>query len=110
MITAVPGWPMAPGTRSVGEPIVASGGTLASLIHHARYSMLPQNRPSRPQEPLPPEPLPQLLSAQPPPTRPLGTDVTAPVLPSVITGEVGLAISTGRAAPSRAMGWYGDGP
>src|SRR5262249_58126607 len=92
MITAVPGWPIAPGTKSFGEPIVASGGTLASLIHHARYSMLPQNRPSRPQLPLP-LPLPQLLSAQPPPTRPAGTGVAAAVLSSLVIGAVCFAAS-----------------
>src|SRR5262245_58268452 len=98
--TAGPGWPIAPGMKSIGEPIVTSGGTLASLIHHPRYSMLPQNRPSRPQPLLPPLPLPQLLSAQPPPTRPPGTVVTAPGLPaSVGTGVDCLAISAGSAAP-----------
>src|SRR5437762_7609717 len=105
--TTVPGWPIAPGTRSVGEPMVTSGGAGASLIHQARYSKLIQYLPSRPHTPLPLPLPPQPFAPQLPSRRPAGTVVTVPVLPvaSVVTGAACLATSAGRADPSRAVDW-----
>src|SRR5438874_8761861 len=47
--TRVPGCPNAPGTVSVGEPVVTNGGTRGSFVHQYRYSMLAHIRPGGPQ-------------------------------------------------------------
>src|SRR5436309_770526 len=44
--TAVPGWPRIPADEA--GPVVTSGGSLLSLIHHKRSSALTQKRPGGP--------------------------------------------------------------